>query len=116
MMKLKMGTNFNNKLFCDLFLHITLAPPQPVPEHKLGQQYHIEVLDQSHPGGVAELLFFYRFELGAAVDIYTMPSHGLDAVDFIEWFLKENPTANYGTELAVYFYKKVSINSNDFAN
>lgn len=105
---LKMDTNFNNKLFCDTFLHISLAPPIPVPESKLGQQYQIDVLDQSHPGEKVELLFFYRFTLGAAVDIYTMPSHGMDACDFIQWFLSKNPTANHGTEMAVYFYKKIA--------
>lgn len=112
----KMATNFNNKLHCDLFIHISLAPDQPVPECKLGKFYQIEVKDQSFPVVTAEMLFFYRFPLGAAVDLYTMPSHGMDAVDFIEWFLKENPGVDYTAELAVYFYRKVSINSTNFAN
>lgn len=104
-----METNFNKKLNCDLFIHISLAPDQPVPERKLRQIYQIEVKDQSYPNVSAEMLFFYRFPLGAAVDIYTMPSHGMDACDFIQWFLSKNPTANHGTEMAVYFYRKVNI-------
>lgn len=112
----KMETNFNKKLNCDLFIHISLAPDQPVPERKLGQIYQIEVKDQSYPNVSAEMLFFYRFPLGAAVDIYTMPSHGMDAVDFIDWFLKEYPGVDYTAELAVYFYKKVPIDSTHFAH
>lgn len=112
----KIATNFNQKLNCDFFIHISMAPPQPVPESKLGQMYQIEIKDLSHPGVEAELLFFYRFHLGSAVDIYTMPSHGMDAADFIQWFLKEYPDADYNTELAVYFYKKAPITTPHFVH
>lgn len=101
-----MSTNLNSKLSCDHFLHIAVAPGNPVPESKMCQIYQIEVMDQSHPPVEAELLFFNRFQLGSAVDVFTMPSHGMDAFDFINWYLEQNPSADYHTELAVYYYKK----------
>jgi hypothetical protein len=106
MRKISMSTNLNSKLSCDHFLHIAPAPPEPIPESKLNQFYQIEVLDQSHPPVEVELLFFNRFKVGSAVDVFTMPSHGMDAFEFINFYLAQNPAADLGTELAVYYYKK----------
>ena len=54
---LKIDSNLNQKLSCDIFIHISLAPGYPVPESKLGKKYQIEVIDQSHPRVKVELLF-----------------------------------------------------------
>lgn len=99
-------TNYNQKLSCDCIVHVSLAPPHPVPESKLGQEYEITVADKSHPPVKAQLLFFMRFKLGTAVDVFTLPSHGMDAAEFIEWYKTNNPGVTYGTEMAVYYYKR----------
>ena len=101
-----MHTNFNQKLAGNFITHISQAPPAPVPAEKLGQEYQISVLDNSHPPVKAELMYFIRFNLGSACDVYTMASHGMDAADFMEWFKTNNPDTDYGTELAAYFYKR----------
>lgn len=106
MHQLSLKTNFNKKLSCLSFVHISTAPPDLVPECKLGQIYQVITEDASHEAIKAQLLYFIRFNLGSAADVVTLPSHGLDAADFIQEFLKENPSANYGTELAAYYYKK----------
>ena len=76
-----MATNFNNKLHCDLFIHISLAPDQPVPECKLGKVYQIEVKDQSFPVVTAEMLFFYNFVIlamaGYLTSVFRTPITGI---------------------------------------
>ena len=106
MQTLSLKTNLNQKLHCLFFVHVSAAPPVPVPESKLGQLYQVVTEDGSFDPIEAQLSYFTRFNLGSAIDAFTIPSHGMDAADFIEWFLKENPGSDYATELAAYYYKK----------
>jgi hypothetical protein len=108
MNKLSLKTNFNNKLHCSSFIHVSIAPAVPVPESKLGQLYQVFTEDGSFDPVEAQLLYFNRFSIGEAIDAFTIPSHGMDAADFIQWYLKENPTADYTTQLAAYYYKKTN--------
>lgn len=106
MLSVNLKTNINRKLDCSAFVHISQAPPAPVPECKLGQIYQIKTDDGSHEPVMAKLLYFNRFNLGSAIDAFTIPSHGMDAVDFINWYMQNNPGTDYGTNLAVYFYQQ----------
>ena len=110
MLSVNLKTNLNKKLDCPAFVHISQAPPAPVPECKLGQVYQIKTDDGSHAPIEAKLLYFNRFNLGSAIDAFTIPSHGMDACDFINWYLQANPGTDYGTQLAVYFYQQIPQN------
>jgi len=103
-------TNYNQKLGCAGFVHIDRAPKDPVPSSALNQPLEIRTLDNTHPPVHKRLTSLTRFRLGEAVDCFTIPSHGMDACDFINWWKKENKEEE-GANLAIYFYQDVQENS-----
>lgn len=113
MQTMYLKTNYNNKLGCHSFLHIDRAPKDPIPSSKLGEVREIRTADNSHPPVLKKIMALTRFKLGEMIDCFSMPSHGMDACDFINWWKKENNETE-GTELAVYYYQdpaEISLNS-----
>lgn len=96
-------TNYNNKMGCRGFIHVDRAPKNPIPASKLGQLREIRTADNSHPPVQMQILALTRFQLGEIIDLLSIPSHGMDAVDFINWWKQEN-NEDEETEMAVYYY------------
>lgn len=94
-------TNLNNKLSCAAFVHIDKAPPNPVQECQLGQEYIMQTADGSHDPVKVQLISFSRLQPGEMYDCFSLASHGLDAYDFLQQFPPDN--------LAVYYYKKIPL-------
>ena len=98
-------TNYNNKLATQAFLHIDVAPKDPIPESVIqNTQVEIRTADNSHPPVKAKLMDLLRLNLCDLAYIHTLPSHGLDTVPFIEKLMKENPELKPTSPMAVYYY------------
>ena len=99
-------TNYNNKLACGAFLHLDRAPKDGIPESRLNQVFEIRTADNSFPPIKARLFSLTRIILGRMADCFSLPSHGKNAADFIEWWKLQNPDDNESLAMAVYYYKK----------
>lgn len=97
-------TNYNNKLGCKAFIHIDRAPKVGIPSRDLGSMIEIRTADNSHPPVKKIIYSLIRFKLGETYDTQSIPSHGLSADEFIDWW-KEQFQEGEGTELAVYYYR-----------
>lgn len=111
MQKIILKTNLNAKMAASGLVHISDAPAHSVPESALGKIYEMVARDDSHPPIKVQLISFQRFHLGEAIDQHTMPSHGLDACDFVMQYIEENPGVGLDKKLAAYYYKKVQDGS-----
>lgn len=107
MKQIILKTNLNAKMSASGLVHISDAPAHSVPESALGKIYEMVAADNSHPPIKVQLISLQRFRLAEAIDQHTMPSHGQDAFDFIEQYMKDNPDAYYDKMMAAYYYKKV---------
>ena len=117
--KIVWPTNYNNKLFCDAFLHVDLAPAQK-PTYRILDNtiIEIETADASHEPvkvKVYDMLFIHPDRLP---DSFALASHGITAKE-----LQESLFKTYGDlvvkqrGLGVYFYKRISfIQSNTLIN
>ena len=107
MRKIIFETDFNHKLQSDAFVHIAPAPASPVPESALADPILLEVRDDPSLLLKVIIMDIHRLPLCKLVNAYTLPSHGLYANDFIEWWMNKYPTATAEAPMAVYFYKKM---------
>ncbi|MEY4767703.1 MAG: hypothetical protein RL637_342 [Pseudomonadota bacterium] len=85
--------NHNNKLACDYFGLIAQAPPFPVLESDMIQQFLIKDADGNYPDFVAERITMTRFETNTAPELLAYLSNGEGYV--------------YGEKLAFYLFKKI---------
>jgi hypothetical protein len=108
-------TNYNNKLGCDAFVHIDRAPAEPIPSRMLGGTVEIRTADNSYPPVKKRIMALTRFRLGETIDCFSIPSHGLDACDFINWWKHENGETE-GAELAIYYYQEALENNVSSSN
>jgi hypothetical protein len=104
MNKITFKTNYNNKLDCICFIHIAAAPMMGIPESQMNQVYLIDTEDGSHPGKTFTLIDFARIPLKNLRNMYTRPSHAVDADEFILSYVAANPGVLLETEVAIYFY------------
>lgn len=101
-------TNYNQKIGCDNFLHIDLAPAGGIPESKLnGTVIEIRTMDNSHPPVKTKLVNLVRLPLWKICDLISYPSHGMDSVSFQAWMVENNEKLNADSPLAVYFYQRI---------
>lgn len=108
MRKITFETDYNHKLDSDTFVHVTQVMAPSIPESSLVEPIQLVVLDNPARLMTVKVVDFHRLPLCKLVNAYTLPSHGLYATDFIEWYLNRYPTATPDTTMAVYFFKKVS--------
>ena len=102
-------SNYNNKLACDCFLHIDLAPKETIPESKFEKiEVEIRTSDNSHPPTAAKLKDILRLPLKDISAVFTWPSHGLDRLSFINFILQQNRKINNETPMAIYYYEKLT--------
>lgn len=102
-------TNYNNKLACDCFVHVDLAPRNPVHESKIENTLvEIRTADNSHPPVTVKLNDLLRLPLSQVAAVFTWPSHGMDKLSFISYIMQHISTVNNETPMAVYFYQKLT--------
>ncbi len=102
-------TNYNNKLACDCFLHIDMAPLGPVIETKIqNTPIEIRTADNSHPPVTVKLNDLLRLPLHDISALFTWPSHAMDKLTYISHLLTQKPNINNTTPMAVYFYQKIN--------
>lgn len=107
---LQFKTNYNNKLSCQNFIHIDLAPRQRIPESRLSSTiYEIRCLDGSTEPVRAQLLDLARIPLNNISNVLTWQSHGMLASDFKRWFMQNGKGINQNTEMAIYFYSRMGL-------
>lgn len=101
-------TNFNNKMDCQAFIHIDVAPRHGLPESVLEKTvYEIRTKDASHAPVNAKLEDLIRLQLHEISDAFTWPSHGVRALDYFKMIINEKPEIRYDSLMAIYFFKKI---------
>jgi hypothetical protein len=103
-------TNFNGKLACAYFIHIDLAPSQPLPQSHLEAPVQIITRDDSHPPVLARLDDLARIPLGHLYRGYkwlTWCSHGLTGRQLALQLTTRYPHLQRDSEIAIYFYTKL---------
>lgn len=100
-------TNYNNKMSCHAHLHIDMAPREPLHQNQLDETIiEIRTSDNSHPPIKTKLNDLLRLPLNQLADIHTLPSHGMNAMEFVSKTLTENPKLNWDSPMAIYYYVK----------
>jgi len=103
-------TNYNNKLKCDSFIHVDIAPPNTLTWQKIEESnYQIETLDNSHPPVIVELLDIQIFPFHKIPNWYTYTSHGINEEEFAQMMFKKYQNFSWDTQTALYLYKKVFL-------
>lgn len=102
-------TNFNNKLLCNAFVHIDLPPRERPTRAALAEMLvEIRTADRSHPPVLVRITDLLIEETWLFGDSVTLPSHGMQAEEFHQWFLQTNrlrPDDN--RKLCLWQYKRV---------
>lgn len=104
LVQLKM-LNVNNRLNCDGFIQLGMAPPhETIREKDFEKIYHIRFDGKEI---FVVLVDFLRLKFDQVSDIFTIPAEGINAAEWKNKFLKSHPSASKETEIAVYCWKKV---------
>lgn len=110
MREVNLETNFNNKLGCGSFVHISLAPKTDLTPELIDQlmkeDYLVQTKDGSHVPVLCNMVSMLRYELVSLPTFCTLASHDMEAEEFIKWVISKKSELNFGTQMAVYFYKK----------
>lgn len=102
-------TNFNNKLACECFTHIDLAPSKGIPESVAAStDILVTTEDNSHAPVTVRLFDMARFPLSQIHSAFTFQSHGMTAQEFTLWLMNARKGVNTETPMAIYFYKKIT--------
>src|SRR4051812_35893177 len=100
-------TNFNNKLACEVMVHLDIAPRAHFAEPQMDNHIiEFRTQDNSCPATRWHLVDLYRLEGNQLSNILTWPSHGMDAADFYGWFKVQHEKENVMPDLAVFYYKR----------
>lgn len=104
--RLVLETNLNHKLSADTFVHVAIPPSMYIPESSL--QEPIEVLVKDDPDFRAKvwLLDTQRLTLAQLRNVHSLPSHGLTAEKFREWWSLRYPNSSPDTVITVYYFSK----------
>jgi hypothetical protein len=96
--------NFNNKLACDLFIHIQPPWCPGIPADEM----IIKTADNSHDPVTVKVIDSARQKFGELSAAFIYLSHAMDPAEFNEMIKKADPKITPDTELAIYFYKKIA--------
>ena len=107
MRSIQYDTNFNNKLTCESFVHITFAPVNLIPEHLLEQPMLITVADNDSLKIEVITLDLCRLKLKDLRSHHTLPSHGMLCYEFIDWWRIKYPNSSEETDMAIYYHKQL---------
>lgn len=102
-------TNYNNKMGCNAFLHITVAPTnRPSRQEVEKMVIEISTKDGSHPPVIKKIYDIMFMSLEKLPCCFTMASHGIDDKAFVDFmFLKYPDYLSRNDEVAIYFYVPV---------
>lgn len=103
-------TNYNNKLACDCFLHVDLAPRTTIPESQFdSMKLEIRTADNSHPPVSVKLNDILRLPLHQVAAVFTWPSHAMDKLQYVSFLMEQKKELiNTDTPMAVYYYQKLT--------
>lgn len=102
-------TNFNGKMDCQAFLHITIFPPgkpRPDPADLKTTVFTITTRDGSHKPVDVLMDDIIFLQLSDLLAIITIPSHGMSPEVFEKYFIEKHPDANAHTECMVAMYAR----------
>ncbi len=101
--ELTIPKNFNNKLDCDIFIHI-----QSPMKNKAAVQsvFKIQTADRSHEPVKARIIDSVYQPLSSLSAAFIYLSHAMRPEDFRIMVKMLDPKANDDTIVAVYFYQK----------
>lgn len=109
--KIVWETNFNKKMSCKCFIHISFPPKETLVRNAWeNTEYEIETLDKSHANIKVRLEDILRLDIGKfpIPESFTLASHGLTEKEFVEYMFQKFPAAMQNTDqLAVYHYKVI---------
>ena len=98
-------TNYNKKLQCDTFCHISMAPP-PGASVNLGNSiYTIQVKDKPGVSVTATLMDTVSCKLDDIREYFTQLSHNMSREFFQAWWNEKYPGQ---TDMTIYFYKRIN--------
>lgn len=100
-------TNYNNKLGCDRFIHIQVAPKYRIPESVASSSpIIIYTADHSHPPVTVTIFDAVRVPFKHLPCSWVSLSHGIDLDRFQEIVMGSAQNIGPDTEMAVFFYQK----------
>lgn len=103
----QLETNFNQKMGCDCFIHLALAPGRHIPESELATTLvDVVTQDGSHPPVECRLVDLGRFNLAKTTSLLAQLSHGMDANAFIDYVAEKFTGITPVTEMAAYYYTR----------
>jgi hypothetical protein len=101
--ELTIPTNYNNKLDCQIFIHIQKPMNDGVAPASI---FTIRTADKSHDPVKARIIDSVHQPLKSLSTVFTYLSHGITAEQFRAEMKTKVPGVNDDTILAVYFYQK----------
>ncbi len=103
--KINFRTNYNNKLACPHFIHLDIAPRNPIPESKLDSTViEIATTDQSHPPVQKKCVDLARVKFKDVSGIFFYVSHGMTRDQYLQLAAAEKKQITGDTEMAIYYY------------
>lgn len=101
-------TNYNNKLACDWFIHIQVAPPYRIPESVADTSIiEFKTADGSHPPITVKIYDAARVPFRVLPASWVILSHGMSLDQFQDMVIQSVPHISPETEMAVFFYQKI---------
>lgn len=107
--------NENNKLACDHFIQINLAPPPPEVQPDGSVKAYITtktfeqvfVIDQPTEKLYVLLVDLFRLFFSEISSAHTFQASGLSVFDWIDKFREKYPKVTDSTPMAIYFYQVI---------
>ncbi len=102
-------TNYNQKMGCNAFIHLDIAPQQK-PGYNSLEETVIEICttDNSHSPVTVQLLDIVQIPYSQITSLVTLASHGMEVKEFEDFlFTKYSYDKLSRKSLAIYYYKKL---------
>lgn len=101
-------TNYNNKLGCERFIHIQVAPKHGIPESVANStEIIIYTADQSHPPVTVKIYDAARVPFKHLPESWITLSHAMTTEQFHNMVLENVPGIGPETSMAIFFYQKI---------
>lgn len=100
-------TDHNNKKYCRCMIHVDRSPADRVTDEVMHSTL-FEIRWDDGSTGRYLLDGFHRQPLHTLHSGDTLASHAMINMQFVNWYIKNNPGTTRDTEMAVYIYYKVS--------
>jgi hypothetical protein len=98
-------TDFNKKLHCDTFCHISMTPPAGTSVNLGNSVYMIQVKDKPDISVTAILLDTISCKLDDIREYFTQLSHNMSREFFQGWWRERYPDK---TDMTIYLYKRIN--------